>query len=224
MNPENDLQLAANTIIEFLANYLVNEVVVCPGSRNAPLTILLSKDKRFAKYSFVDERSAAFFALGLSLKSNKPVAIICTSGSAILNIYPAIAEAFYSNVKLIAISADRPEYLIDNFDGQTIRQKNVLSQHCSFSFNWNYTKKPNSNFKNLNKAFNTLNNKSSPIHLNIPFEEPLYVIKKIDNLEINFEIEEAKVESFESNIYLNNWKKFDRKWFKNSLRHIKNRI
>jgi len=103
----------------------VDRVVVSPGSRNAPLIIEFNAYKNIKKYSLVDERAAAFFALGMAKKTKKPVALICSSGSALLNYYPAIAEAYYAEIPLIIISADRPKELIDIGDGQTIRQENM---------------------------------------------------------------------------------------------------
>ena len=94
-------------------NFNIERVVISPGSRNAPLTLSFSADPFFQCYSIVDERSAAFFALGMAQQTNKPVALVCTSGSALLNYYPAIVEAYYAQVPLVVISADRPAYLID---------------------------------------------------------------------------------------------------------------
>ncbi|NOQ91867.1 MAG: 2-succinyl-5-enolpyruvyl-6-hydroxy-3-cyclohexene-1-carboxylate synthase, partial [Flavobacteriaceae bacterium] len=103
----------------------IENVVISPGSRNAPLTIGFVNHSKINTLSVVDERSAAFFALGIAQQTQKPVAILCSSGSALLNYYPAIAEAFYSNIPLVVISADRPKHLIDIGDGQTIRQENI---------------------------------------------------------------------------------------------------
>lgn len=100
--------------------------VLCPGSRNAPLIVAMNRHPEIRCYSIIDERSAAFFALGLSSQLQLPVALVCTSGSAILNFAPAIAEAYYRHVPLIVISADRPLEWIDQDDSQTIRQNGVL--------------------------------------------------------------------------------------------------
>ena len=109
------------------------DVVISPGSRNVPLAIGFASNKKFKCYSIVDERSAAFFALGLSQKSKKPTILICTSGSALLNYYPAVAEAYYSEIPLIILSADRPEYKINIGDGQTINQSNVFEKNILYS-------------------------------------------------------------------------------------------
>ena len=83
--------------------------MISPGSRNAPLTIGFTNHDFFECYSIVDERSAGFFALGMAQQLQQPVALVCTSGSALVNYYPAVTEAFYSRVPLVVISADRPE-------------------------------------------------------------------------------------------------------------------
>ena len=100
---KNILQLAA-----LLEAYGITRVVLCPGSRNAPIVHTLSNHPGFVCHAMTDERSAGYFALGLALNSGKPVAVCCTSGTALLNLHPAVAEAFYQKVPLIVISADRP--------------------------------------------------------------------------------------------------------------------
>ena len=109
-------------------------MVISPGSRNAPLILSIAADPDFQAFSVIDERSAAFYALGRAMASKSPVALICTSGSALLNYYPAIAEAYYSQVPLVVISADRPSYKIDIGDGQTIRQNDVFASLIGPSF------------------------------------------------------------------------------------------
>ena len=116
-------------VIQQLLNYGVHHIVIAPGSRNAPITVGLTTHKAFTTYSIVDERSAGFFAIGLSQQLHEPVAVLCTSGSALLNIYPAVSEAYYSRYPFVVISADRPTYQIDIGNGQTIRQSGVFSKH-----------------------------------------------------------------------------------------------
>ena len=117
------------SVIQQLLNYEVCHVVIAPGSRSAPITVGLTTHIGFTTYSIVDERSAAFFALGLAQQLQKPVAVLCTSGSALLNIYPAVVEAYYSQYPIVVLSADRPTYQIDIGNGQTIRQQGVFSKH-----------------------------------------------------------------------------------------------
>ena len=120
------------SLIHQLLNYGVCHVVIAPGSRSAPITVGLTTHSGFTTYSIVDERSAAFFALGLAQQLQKPVAVLCTSGSALLNIYPAVAEAYYSQYPIVVLSADRPTYQIDIGNGQTIRQQKVFSKHIIY--------------------------------------------------------------------------------------------
>ncbi|MBP5315579.1 MAG: 2-succinyl-5-enolpyruvyl-6-hydroxy-3-cyclohexene-1-carboxylic-acid synthase [Muribaculaceae bacterium] len=116
-----------NSIADIIYAHGVRDVVVSPGSRNAPLIDSFASHEEFKTKVIVDERTAAFVALGISLATDRPVALVCTSGSAVLNYAPAVAEAFYRQVPLIVISADRPAQWIDQNDSQTIKQPRVLS-------------------------------------------------------------------------------------------------
>ena len=172
MYPKKEL---AQLVISACQQFNVEQVVISPGSRNAPLTIGFSNHPAIETISIVDERCAAFFALGIAQQTRKPVAILCTSGSALLNYYPAIAEAFYSNIPLVVISADRPKHLIDIGDGQTIRQENVFENHILFSANLVENPKFNPRNKQLiGEALQTAVNQQGPVHINVPFDEPLY--------------------------------------------------
>lgn len=181
----------AQNVIELCRSKGIIDIVITPGSRNAPLTISFANNPAFNAYSIVDERCAAFFALGMAQQLKKPVALCCTSGSALLNYYPAISEAFYSDIPLVVISADRPVERIDIGDGQTIRQKNVFQNHILYSANlyselvlseatndpkikqkkWEAQK---NNEREINLALNTAIEQNGPVHLNVPFYEPLY--------------------------------------------------
>lgn len=166
----------AQHVIEACKAKQIKHIVISPGSRNAPLTIGFANDPYFNCYSIVDERCAAFFALGIAQQRRDPVAVVCTSGSALLNYYPAFSEAFYSNIPLVVISADRPSSKIDIGDGQTIRQVNVLANHSAYNANLSdETHSDKSNFYELNRALNTAIEEQLPVHINVPFEEPLYL-------------------------------------------------
>lgn len=123
----------AQTVVNFCVLKKIQHIVISPGSRNAPLTQGFTRNNYFRTYSIVDERSAAFFALGLAQQLGHPVAVVCTSGSALLNYYPAVSEAFYSDIPLVVISADRLPHQIDIGDGQTIRQPEVFEPHLEAS-------------------------------------------------------------------------------------------
>ncbi len=190
----------AQTLVQHCQAKDIANIVISPGSRNAPLTIAFAENPFFSCYSIVDERCAAFFALGIAQQLQKPVVVVCTSGSALLNYYPAVAEAYYSNIPLIVISADRPLYKIGIGDGQTIRQENVYEQHIGYSANlrqdvshatekilqfqpeWILNKNVEEvqqeiqgyNDLELNRALNLALTSQLPVHINVPMEEPLY--------------------------------------------------
>ena len=163
----------AQSIIQVCLAKGVTQIVISPGSRNAPLTIGFVNNPEFVCYSIADERCAAFFALGIAQQTGKPVALVCTSGSALLNYYPAFAEAFYSQIPLIVISADRPLNKIDIGDGQTIRQVNVFQNHSRYNANLTEGESVENDFK-INEAINVAFTQKGPTHINAPFEEPLY--------------------------------------------------
>jgi 2-succinyl-5-enolpyruvyl-6-hydroxy-3-cyclohexene-1-carboxylate synthase len=163
----------AQSIIEICNAKGVHDIIISPGSRNAPLTIGFTNHPDFTCYSIADERCAGFFALGIAQQKQKPVAVVCTSGSALLNYYPALAEAFYSQIPFVVISADRPHDKIDIGDGQTIRQENVFLNHSLYNANLlEDASEENDVF--INEAINVAIAHKGPVHINVPFEEPLY--------------------------------------------------
>ncbi|MCI4444031.1 MAG: 2-succinyl-5-enolpyruvyl-6-hydroxy-3-cyclohexene-1-carboxylic-acid synthase [Lentimicrobium sp.] len=170
----------AQSIIQICLDKGIKNIVISPGSRNAPLTIGFVNNPEFNCYSIADERCAGFFALGIAQQTQKPVAVVCTSGSALLNYYPAFAEAFYSQIPLIVISADRPQSKIDIGDGQTIRQENVFKNHSLYNANLIEEVSVENDLK-INQAINKAFAKKGPVHINAPFEEPLYqTVSKLD--------------------------------------------
>jgi 2-succinyl-5-enolpyruvyl-6-hydroxy-3-cyclohexene-1-carboxylate synthase len=167
----------------------VRHIVISPGSRNAPLIATFTNYKAFDCYSIVDERSAAFFALGIAQKTGKTVALTCTSGSALLNYAPALAEAYYQKIPLLVISADRPENLIDRGDGQTIRQQNIYANYIRESVHLPENPETTKELIDFQKlALKAIQATQFPIpgpaHINIPFAEPIYGTKEKDNPEI----------------------------------------
>lgn len=163
----------------------VKYVVASPGSRNAPLSIAFNRDEHFKCYHIPDERSAAFYALGIAERSDSPVVLFCTSGSAVLNYAPAISEAFYRNIPLIVLSADRPLAWTDQGDGQTIRQENVLQNHV-VGFR-NLIEMPANeeqiwwNKRMIDEVLIASSAKKAPVHFNFPFHEPLYALSEAKN-------------------------------------------
>lgn len=170
----------AQQVVLLFKKRQIKHIVISPGSRNAPLTIGFTEDSFFTCYSIVDERCAGHVALGMAQQLREPVALLCTSGSALLNYYPAVTEAYYSEIPLIVLSADRPPHKIDIGDGQTIRQKHVYSNHilydCELTMIHDKIQVESiaTNERLLSKALNTTIARSGPVHINIPFEEPLY--------------------------------------------------
>ena len=163
----------AQSIIEICLAKGLTDIVISPGSRNAPLIIGFVNNPKFNCYSIADERCAAFFAVGMAQQTKKPVAVICTSGSALLNYYPAFAEAFYSQIPLVVISADRPSNKIDIGDGQTIRQRDVFKNHSLYNANLT-AESCAQNDSDINEAINFAMMHRGPVHINAPFKEPLY--------------------------------------------------
>ena len=122
-------KIAVRNLVETCVAKGVTHVVISPGSRNAPLSITFNRHPDIKTTVIVDERSAAFYALGIAQQTKNTVAIICTSGTASLNYAPAIAEAYYQKIPLLVVTADRPAEWIDQMDGQTIRQENVYNNY-----------------------------------------------------------------------------------------------
>ncbi|MFM9006055.1 MAG: thiamine pyrophosphate-binding protein, partial [Flavobacteriales bacterium] len=120
--------------IQLLDQHHIREIILCPGSRNAPFSLSLAADRRFQLHSVPDERSAAFLALGMAQQLNHTVAMICTSGTATLNFAPALAEAYYQRIPLLIVTADRPLEWIDQGEGQSIRQRNVYRNYVKASY------------------------------------------------------------------------------------------
>lgn len=152
------------------------DTVVCsPGSRNSPLVIALDEHPEFTCYVIHDERSAAFVGMGIAQELNKPVGIVCTSGSAMLNYYPAVAEAYYQRIPLVVISADRPEKWINQGDGQTIVQRGVYTNHIESEVQLSEEMDEQTVKNKVFKAYEKISRSTKgPIHFNIALEEPLY--------------------------------------------------
>ena len=157
----------------------VKDVVCSPGSRNVPLLLAASSRESLKKHLIVDERSAAFVGLGISLVSKQPVALICTSGTALLNYTPAVAEAYYQSIPLIIISADRPIQWIDQDDSQTLRQDNALENYVKKSYSIPANgEDDNEMLWYVNRIANdavlaATTGRKGPVHINIHLSEPL---------------------------------------------------
>ena len=209
--PKNNL---AQQVIASCVAHNISHVVISPGSRNAPLTIGFSNHEAIKTYSIVDERCAGFFALGMAQQLQEPVAVVCTSGSALLNYYPAIAEAFYSNIPLVVISADRPQHLIDIGDGQTIRQENVFENHILHAISLVENLDIGNNIlEMLHETIAISKIEKGPVHINVPFDEPLYeTTSKLLSLEmVDTAVEEIPLDVDELQKYADIWNKSTKK-------------
>lgn len=174
----SDIQSIFN-IAEICSKHGIENAILSPGSRSAPLTLAFARHPQIKVRTISDERSAAFIALGIAQYTKKPVALICTSGSAAYNYAPAIAEAYYQQIPLLILSADRPPEWIDQYDGQTIKQDNIFDCHVKANFSlpvdlshedakWHM-------FRQVNEAINKSKQlPSGPVHINVPLREPLY--------------------------------------------------
>ncbi|NDW12385.1 2-succinyl-5-enolpyruvyl-6-hydroxy-3-cyclohexene-1-carboxylic-acid synthase [Bacteroides sp. 214] len=165
-------------LVALLIKHEVNQVVVCPGSRNLPLVHTLVNHSYFTCHTVADERSAAFFALGLALHGGRPAAVCCTSGTALANMHPAVAEAFYQQVPLIVISADRPAAWIGQMDGQTIPQPNIFGALVKKSVTLPEIRSDEDKWycnRLINEALMELTHRGKgPVHINVPISEPLF--------------------------------------------------
>ena len=166
--------------VALLKAYQIRHIVLCPGSRNIPLVQAFAQNRAFACYSITDERSAGFFAIGLAEKWGEPVAVCCTSGSALLNLHPAVAEAFYRHLPLIILSADRPAAWIGQMDGQTLPQPGVFGTLVRQSVNLPEVHTAEDEWfcnRMLNEILLDMNTPCAdrqPIHINIPISEPFF--------------------------------------------------
>ncbi len=174
----------------------ITDIVISPGSRNAPMIHTFHGIAGFTCRNIVDERSAAYFALGLSLAKQKPVAIVCTSGTSTLNYAPAIAEAFYQNIPLIVLTADRPDYWIDQAESQCIRQKGIYRNFVKKEVNLPLGESEKELWfaaRQINECLNlVVSGNPAPVHINIPLEEPLHQLIDAELPEVK-EIEFAAV-------------------------------
>lgn len=170
---KNILQLAA-----LLRAHGIRRIVLCPGSRDIPLVQTFAHIPDFVCYPMTDERSAGFFAIGLALHDNTTVAVCCTSGSALLNLHPAISEAYYQQVPLVVISADRPAAWIGQMDGQTLPQPGVFGTLVKKSVNLPDIQTDEDEWfcnRLINEALlETCHHGKGPVHINVPVSEPFF--------------------------------------------------
>jgi len=192
--------LFSHLITSYFSSLGVRYAFISPGSRNTPLTQALINNKNIKTFSIIDERASAFIGLGKtkSDKSNQPVIVVTTSGTAVANLFPGIVESFMSKKSIIIITADRPKKLIGTGSNQTIYQDNIFGKYAKYFDSNNFIKKTEEYYKKYinedqnSKLFNFIKNiymtsicginnervnrdfSPTPVHMNIPFDEPLY--------------------------------------------------
>jgi 2-succinyl-5-enolpyruvyl-6-hydroxy-3-cyclohexene-1-carboxylate synthase len=157
----------------------VRQVILCPGSRNAPLILAFSRHPDIVARSISDERSAAFIALGISQQLDMPAVVVSTSGSAAYNFAPAVAEAYFAHTPLLVITADRPTEWVGQQDGQTIFQQGIFGQHVKRCYQLPQEYEHPDNAWAINRMVNEAislaqQHPKGPVHLNVPLREPLY--------------------------------------------------
>jgi len=167
-----------NILTSLLVAYGIRHAVVCPGSRNSPIVHNLHECPHIECYPVTDERSAGFYALGMSLERDEPVAVCVTSGTALLNLAPAVAEACYQHVPLVVISADRPPQWIGQLDGQTLPQPDALGRFVARSVSLPSVTDTESHWycnRLICEAMMEAAAKGGqPVHINVPLAEPLF--------------------------------------------------
>ncbi len=203
----------------FCHSFGVRHAIISPGSRNAPLILAFTGHPDIHCHSIPDERTAGYYAVGMAQQLTQPVVILCTSGTAMINFAPALAEAFYLKVPVIAITADRPHEWIDQNDGQTIRQNGLYRNFVKNSYEvpvetakdedlWLFRRKVN---EALTAALTPV---KGPVHINVPLREPLYeALPKVDALEgliqpVQFHSKPGKAETSE---WQRAWKTFQKR-------------
>ena len=167
-----------NILTALLVAHGVRNAVVCPGSRNAPIVHNLNECSEIACHPVTDERSAGFYALGMAQFLQQPVVVCVTSGSALLNLAPAIAEAYYQHQSIIAVSADRPAAWIDQLDGQTLSQPDALGRFVRKVVTLPEPENDEERWycnRLVNEALMAARQRGNgPVHINVPISEPLY--------------------------------------------------
>lgn len=163
-----------NILTSLLVAHGISHAVVCPGSRNAPIVHNLNECPDITCFPVTDERSAGFYALGLAHCLEQPVVVCVTSGTALLNLAPAVAEAYYQHVPVVVVSADRPPQWIDQLDGQTLPQPDALGRFVGKAVNL-----PEPHDEETRWYCNRLVNEAlivrhAPVHINVPISEPLF--------------------------------------------------
>ena len=178
MPAENRNYILAEAFVDILAKCGLKHVSICPGSRSTPIAVAFARNSSITSWAHLDERSAAFFSLGLAQSSNTPVAVVCSSGTAGANFFPAVIESYYSSTPLILITADRPPELWGWGAPQTMDQINLFGKFPKWSISLPVPELRADLLLNIRhiavRAYHTaISTPSGPVHINMPFREPL---------------------------------------------------
>lgn len=201
-------------IAEICSRHGISQAILSPGSRCAPITLAFTRHPAIRCRTISDERSAAFIALGISQQLKKPTVLVCTSGSAAYNYAPGVAEAYFQQIPLVVITADRPPELIDQLDGQTIRQTGIYGKHIKMSYDlpvdldhpdakW-HTTRIISEAVNLSQEY-----PAGPVHINIPLREPFY---PDDQITYDDDIKIIETKKSTSDLSDEDWKTLTEEW------------
>ncbi|PRY87915.1 2-succinyl-5-enolpyruvyl-6-hydroxy-3-cyclohexene-1-carboxylic-acid synthase [Mongoliibacter ruber] len=208
-------------LVSIFAKKGITDVILSPGSRCAPISLAFIRHPKVHARTISDERAAAFIALGIAQQQERPVVLVCTSGSAAYNYAPAVAEAFFQQIPLIIITADRPAEWIDQWDGQTIRQSKIYGNHVKASFDFpddfsHQDKIWHSHRISNEAAFIANQFPEGPVHINVPLREPFYPeegekydfdkpIREIGTVATHFTLPDETKEKFK--VKLSNYKR-----------------
>ncbi|MGA9292829.1 MAG: 2-succinyl-5-enolpyruvyl-6-hydroxy-3-cyclohexene-1-carboxylic-acid synthase [Ignavibacteriaceae bacterium] len=220
--------LWTETFVKELSSAGVKYACISPGSRNTPLTLAFANNKKIKSFVHIDERSCAFFGLGLAKSSRSPVVLVSTSGTATAELYPAIIEAYQQRIPLIVCTADRPPELLDCGANQTINQNNLYKNHIRWFLDVGLPEPITRRIKHIKvvarrAVYESLIRSKGPVHLNFPFRKPFEPDAYTDDVgqeildlanELSFDKEEFFKED-EKNIS-------NEKWFIEIFNHLKN--
>lgn len=211
-------------LTDLLQKHNIKNVIFSPGSRNAPIVIAIRNNKFFNTKVIVDERSAGFIAMGMAQQLQEPVIICSTSGSSTLNYAPAICEAYYQKIPLIVLTADRPPEWIDQGEGQSIKQNAIYNNYIAGSFQFPVDENPDTLWQSgriTNEAINLCKQSKSPVHINLPFREPLYetVMSSTKRNKIELTKLDKSLKNEELDLLTNQWNSFSKKLIICGLNH-----
>ncbi|HLS07198.1 MAG TPA: 2-succinyl-5-enolpyruvyl-6-hydroxy-3-cyclohexene-1-carboxylic-acid synthase, partial [Bacillota bacterium] len=178
MTYRKDLTNYVVNFVDALVNNGLTDVVISPGSRSTPLAMTMCEHQAIQEWVIIDERSAAFFALGMAQQTNRPVALVCTSGSAAANYFPAIVEAYHNRIPLIILTTDRPHELRDIGAPQAIDQIKMYGNYVKWFKEMLLPESYERVIEDVRRTamlamLKAMSDNPGPVHLNFPFREPL---------------------------------------------------